>query len=163
MAVSDGQPVNASVVNSNFLSKVDTTTETISILSLNNSDTASGDPIPNVQGAINNKTFSMFAEQVVLSAGTINISTSLGLQYRRVSGDSGAITTSTTPFGTTAPVAGTIVRVVGFNNTNTVTIQNNDIAFGTILNGNATLDLYDVLDLQYDEVASRWVEISRNF
>lgn len=163
MAVSPGQPVKASVVNSNFMSRVDANTDTVSIVALNNALPESGDAIPNLQAAVNGTKFVIYAEQSVTSGGFVNISLSQGSQYRRVSGNAGPIVTSSTPFGTGTFLAGTIVRLVGFSNTNTVSILNNDISKGAILNGNATLGLYDILDLQWDAVADRWIEIERNF
>lgn len=82
-----------------------------------------------------------------------------------VSGASAAVTLSTTPFGSAAvPIAnGTIIRLIGGSDTNTVTIISSDIAKGVVLNGNATLYKNSVLTLQYISSLDRYVEVSRNF
>ena len=95
---------------------------------------------------------------------TINTSTLDLNQVIVVSGASAAVTLSTTPFGSTAPVSdGTIIRLVGGSNTNTVTMVNSDIAKGAVINGTATLGLYNSITLQYISSLDRYIEISRNF
>jgi len=100
------------------------------------------------------------------ASGTISISTTLGQQTWRVQGGSAAVTLSNTPFGTSAPGAGTMIILMGNDSTNTVTINNNDAAKGCVLAGNAgsiTLGKYDVIKFQYNSSFDRYVEISRNF
>jgi len=163
MAVSPGQPVSSAVVNSNFISRTDANTNSVSIIALENTDPTSGESIANLQATLNGRTFTLYGEQSVSSSGPINLSETQGLQYRRVSGDGGAVVTSAAPFGTGTILAGTIVRCIGFSATNTVTIQNSNISKGALLNGSAVLGLYEILDLQYDDVIDRWIEINRNF
>lgn len=115
-------------------------------------------------GSETNGIFNTYSAQSISSGGDINSVTDNGLQYRRVEGSGGAITVSVTPFGTTGGwTDGTIIRLIGQSDTNTVTLTNNDATNGAILNGTATLGQYYVLELQWDSSASRWVEIGRNF
>jgi len=102
----------------------------------------------------------------ITASGTVTINTSeLDLnQIIVVSGASGAVTLSTTPFGSVAPVGnGTIIRLIGESDTNTVTIISSDIAKGAVINGSATLGLYNSITLQYISSLDRYIEISRNF
>lgn len=107
--------------------------------------------------------FNTYATEDITSGGTISLSLTQGFQYRRVQGDSGAQTASTTPFGSSAPSDGVVIRLMGQSNINILTIVNSDIAKGAILNGDAALGLYDCIELQYDSSADRYIEISRNF
>ena len=100
--------------------------------------------------------------ETISDSGAISSAAS-GIQYRPVVGD-GAVTTSGTPFGTSvAWQDGTIIILQGTSNTNTVSIAHNDAANGVILNGDATLTAYDVLELFWDDTNTRWVEKGRNF
>lgn len=104
-----------------------------------------------------------YTTENISNAGSISLSTTVGLQYRRVQGNSSSITTSLTPFGLTAPPDGTVVRLVGQSNDNSVVVQNYDAAKGTLLNGIAELGYGNILELQYDAILDRWVETFRNF
>lgn len=94
--------------------------------------------------------------------GTITLGTG-GQQFIIVAGASGAVTLSSTPFGTSGFTDGMSIRLVGNSNTNTVSLSNNDASNGVILNGSATLFKYDMIELQYSSTFSRFVEVSRNF
>lgn len=97
------------------------------------------------------------------NGGTIAISLTTGQQVIDVQSASGAITLSNTPFGSSAPSNGTVVRLIGASNTLTVTLINNDATYGCILNGAATLSYGYVIELQYLTGYNRWFEVSRNF
>jgi hypothetical protein len=80
-----------------------------------------------------------------------------------VQGDATSISLSATPFGTGANWPdGTIIRLVGQSNANTVTATNNDAANGMILNGSWIGGYGDQLTVQYDSSAERWFEVERN-
>lgn len=97
------------------------------------------------------------------AAGTITISTTAGQQFFIVAGASTAVTLSTTPFGSSPPGDGATIRLVCNDNTKTVTITNNDITNGTVVNGNATLYKYNMIEFQYSSSLQRYIEMSRNF
>ena len=164
MSVTDGQRASASVLNGAFLSKSSSNSAT-GILTLANTDAASGSTISNVQKAINEVTFKTYATQSIASSGTINVEDYKGLQYRRVTGSGSAITLSSTPFGPSTHNIpdGTVFRIMGTSNTNTVTIQHNDANYGAVLNGNCTLGLYDSITLQWDNTLTRYIEVGRSF
>lgn len=104
-----------------------------------------------------------YANENISASGSVTNSTTVGQQYRRVTGNGAAITLSTTPFGTAGTWSdGLVIRLVGGSSTNTVTIVHNDAANGAILDGDCTLGQYDVIELQWDSTASRWIEIARS-
>ncbi len=104
-----------------------------------------------------------FATANISGGGTVTTSTTIGQQVRRVQGDGGAVSLSVTPFGTGNDWSdGLVIRLIGQSNTNTVTVSHNDASSGAILNGDVVLGQYDVLELQWDDTAERWIEIARS-
>ena len=160
MSVAFGSAVSSTNVNSAFVSKTTDSTP-VGGLDLNNS--GSGTRVTNVQQEINNLKNNVNAAVTIASGGTIAISTTQREQLHRVSGNGGAQTLSTTPFGTSAPTDGTIIRVLCTSDTNTISLVNNDAANGAIVNGNCTLKKYNVVTFLYDASLSRYIEIARNF
>lgn len=160
MSVSFGSALTSANVNGAFVSKSANSTVT-SVLDLNES--SSGTRITNVQQEINNISNNVNAAATVAGGGTIAISTTQKQQLHRVSGNGGAQTLSTTPFGTSAPSDGTIIRVLGTSDTNTISFTNNDATNGAIVNGNCTLKKYNIITFLYDASLSRYIELARNF
>jgi hypothetical protein len=71
---------------------------------------------------------------------------------------------SSTPFGTSAPADGSMIRLIGNNSENWVEIMNADVANGCILNGGpARLLKYHIIDFVYDATMARYIEVNRNF
>jgi hypothetical protein len=102
-------------------------------------------------------------EDLTLTASdTIGISTSDKQQLWEIQGNSGAVTLSTTPFGSVVPTDGVVVRLVGRSDDNHVTVLFNDAAKGVLAKGDAVLGLGDVLTVQYLDSIDRYVEVSRN-
>ena len=160
MSVSDGQAVSSSIVNNSFVSKSAASTMAEK-LTLNRA--SSGSQVTDVQQSINNQRWSTYTTEDIAAAGTVSSSTSVLWQYRRVQGDGGAKSISDTPFGTGGGWAdGLIIRLVGISSTNTISFNYSDVAAGGLLNGDITLGKGDLIDLQYDSVLNRWIEISRN-
>ena len=160
MSITYGSAVSSANVNNAFVSKTADSTM-IGVLDLN--EASSGDRITNVQQEINNLKNSTNASATVSSGGTISVSTTERVQYYRVSGDGGAQSMSSTPFGSASWIDGTIVRLVGTSDTNTLSLDNNDADNGAILNGDCTLGKYNVLTLIWDSEFNRWIELGRNF
>ena len=106
--------------------------------------------------------FVTYANENITNGGNISVSLTTGFQYRRITGNGGAVSTSTTPLGSSAATDGVIVVLVGQSDTNTVTINNSDTAKGFILNGSMVLGQYNTLTMQYDSVADRWIERGRS-
>ncbi|MGB0452609.1 MAG: hypothetical protein ACPGJV_02760 [Bacteriovoracaceae bacterium] len=73
-------------------------------------------------------------------------------------------TLSTTPFGSddSSFLDGMLVTLIGTSDTNTTTIEHNDIDYGCILNGNITLSKFAIITLAYDLTFKRFIEVSRN-
>lgn len=161
MSVNPSDDVSAPIVNAAFMSRT-TDTSTTGVLALNNSGSAA---IADVQDTLN-KALSResFATETISAGSFITISGDT-VQFRRVEGDSGAVTTSNTPFGTTAAtmVQGKVIEIVGTDDTNLVTIPRADVQYGCLLNGDATLGKGNILTIIYDDVLERWLELARNF
>lgn len=96
------------------------------------------------------------------AGGTIALGSG-GQQFILVAGVSSAVTLSTTPFGTSPPTDGTVIRLVCNDNTNTVSITNNDAANGCIVNGTPILYKYNMIEFQYSSTLARYLETDRNF
>lgn len=170
MAVTSGSPVSSSNVNSAFVSKTATTSETmVGVLDLNNG--SSGAQVTNVQQKLNDLTNDHVWRTVntfdIVPTATIDTDKQLYRQYLRIQGLGGAVSTDTSmPFGTgsvTEWYDGAEIRLVGQSDTATVTITHSDTQYGAILNGNVTLKKYYILDLVYDSNLERFIEVGRNF
>ena len=92
----------------------------------------------------------------VSSGGTITLASGT-FQYIPVIGNAAAVTTSTTPFGTTPPADGTEIVVEGTDDTNTVSIPPTDVANGCVGNGTVTLTKYQTVTYIYRSALSRYV------
>ena len=161
MTVAYGSALTSANVNNNLVSKTANSTM-VGVLDLN--EASSGTRITNVQQELNNQKVSTNASAAIAGGGTITASTTQQVQYFRVNGDGGAISLSTTPFGSGGGwIDGTTVRICGTDDTNSVSLDFNDSANGAIINGDCTLKKYNMITLQWDNELSRWIEISRNF
>jgi len=105
---------------------------------------------------------SLVATENIASGGTISINTKY-VQNRKVQGNGGAQTASTTPFGSSIVTDGIAMRLIGQSDTNILTIPYSDTNYGCLLNGDAELAKGNVLSLLFDLTALRWYEVSRNF
>jgi len=104
--------------------------------------------------------YTTYANEAIANGGTISKVDNIGFQYRRVSGNGGAIALSTTPFGSMATVNdGTVFTIMCTDDVNTVEITHNDIQYGAILNGDKILKKYESVTLMYDAVLERLIEI----
>ena len=161
MSVNFKDPLKSSVLNAAFGSK-SSDNEYTGQQTLNR--TGSGDTVIDVQLSINASQWKTVVTESISGGGEISSSTVQQYQYRRVQGDGAAQVASTTPFGSTGGwLDGTCIRLVGVNDTDTVTISNSDTDKGCILNGQAVLKRGYILELQYDAVLDRFIEINRNW
>jgi len=156
-------PAESALVNSKFLGRsVDD--ETTGKLSLSDPDTASGDAVANLQLQVNKNATKVLADQDIPDTGEFLFNEISMTQIKRVQGDGLAITVSSTPFGASPSLQDkTIFYIIGKSDTNTVTIEHNDIADGCLLNGNATLLNGYSLQLIWIAGDSRFIELGRNF
>lgn len=103
-----------------------------------------------------------YTVEAIAASGTID-SVTTTIQYRPVVGSGGAVSASTTPFGSAGGwQTGTMIVLKGTDDTNTVTFTHNDAQYGAIMNGNITLTNHDVIAFVYDSVDERWIEMWRN-
>lgn len=108
--------------------------------------------------------FNLTATQAVSSGGTIASSTTDKQQARKVQGASAPQTASTTPFGAGGGWKdGTVIMLIGVDDTNSLTLTYNDINYGVLLNGDCELKKGTILKLFWDNIALRFYEISRSF
>ena len=89
-------------------------------------------------------------------SGTLAISLTHTQQTWLVQGASAAITMSTTPFGSSAPVSGAEIVVIGNDDTNTVTFPTNDAAKG-IIGYQVTLGRGQTVTYVYNASLDRYV------
>lgn len=159
MSVSNGQPASAATFNNAFLSKQDGG-ETQGVLDLNES--SSGPQIPNAQLAINQGLVNVQATETLAGGGQIDLDTDYKNFVIPVESSGGAVTMNALPFGSESWQDGSVVRLIGTSSSDTVQIDNNDVADGIILNGSIILEQYMVLTLVYISSLGRWIEIGRN-
>lgn len=92
------------------------------------------------------------------AALTIGITAQTMLQTFRVQGNSAAVTLSTTPFGSSAPIDGSIIYLIGNDDTNTVSITATDAAKGCVGNfATLTLAKYETAGFMYSSSLDRYV------
>lgn len=153
--VNNGQDANQSTFNNAFVSRTASSSNMLG--SLDVGDTLSADTYKGL--------WKTYATQLIASAGTISKEDKESQQYRRVAGSLGAQTAANALFGDCSLVEdGAIIKIVGTNDIDTITIKHADVQYGAILNAaSATLKKYYSLVLQYDSTLERWVEDRRNF
>jgi hypothetical protein len=108
--------------------------------------------------------YSQNSDVTLTASDTIAIGTGNAdrLQHWRVQGNSGPVTLSSTPFGTSPPQDRTIICLAGTSDANTVTIEVNDAADGVVGNGNVTLGLYESACFRYLLTEDRYIIESRS-
>jgi len=164
MPISFKSILSSAVANATFMDKtVDDTT--IGKVTLANTDTVSGSSIGNAQRTINRNSSFVYSEVSKTASGTVTLDELVTTQEHHLVGDGGAVTLSVLPFtGTQSCENGTVIYLIGGDDVNTVKINDNRIAdFGCVLNGSATLGLYDMLILKFNLEKKRYIEIGRNF
>jgi len=161
MSVSNGQPATATVFNNAFGSKQSDNTYT-GKQTLNR--VGSGPEVNDVQQSINNSFWQTNLTEEISNGGTVSSDNNNRFQYRRVQADSVAThTLDSSPFGSGGAWSdGIVIRLVGIDNDKKIRINNSDTQYGAILNGDVELGKYSSLDLQYDSVLERWLEVGRS-
>lgn len=164
MSVANGELADANNINTALVSR-EVDSSMAGVIGLLNAAPTSGPTIANIQRAINQSQVVTSLTQSLNAGGQIAINDLNMTQKVRVQGNAGAVALSNTPFGNAGTWPdGMRVRVQGMNVSNTVTISNQDIAFGVLLrDGSVTLKLYDIIELEWDSVLQRFLEINRNF
>lgn len=96
------------------------------------------------------------SDLTLTASDTLAISTNNGLQTWLVQGSASSVTMSTTPFGSSAPLDGAEITVIGNNDTFTVTFPVNDAAKG-IIGYQVTLGKGQVVTYKYNSTLDRYV------
>lgn len=160
--IGEGDPDRKNYANTNYISNGDA--YKVSIENLDAQAAVNAGNITTNLNSIIALTPTTYVNEAVADTSAITKVDNVYKQIRRVSGDAAPITVSTTPFGSSASTLdGLVIILRGTDNTNTVTITNNDIQYGAILNGDAVLSRFDELELMYDSIEERWIEQRRNF
>jgi len=181
MTVSFNSPLTSSNVNNSFMSKnSDTgTTGKINQTNITNATNSTDGAFHTDGGAsiakdlfvgqvlnatIFKNIFKTFAVEDISGGGSISKDDSQAFQMRRIQGQGGPATASTTPFGSLSAMQdGTVILLFGQSDTNTIKITYNDIQYGAFINGDAELKKGYCLALMYDSINERLFEICRNF
>lgn len=162
MSIVDNSPVNAANTNAGFLSRK-TNSDTVAIISLNNTDPTSGPSIANLQEIVNGARVITSIPTSYNAGEQITLFDLIGRQIFPVQSTGGDVTLSTEPFGTTRNWAFNCeVIIEGLSDTNTITLQYSDTDYGILLNGNCTLRNAETITLYWSELRLRWLEKCRN-
>lgn len=165
MSVVNGQVADQNTFNNAFVSKTDTSGNEVSgIINLNNSsDSESGSQISNLQQAVNNSSVNVSTELVIADGSDITLDETKGEHIVPCRGSGGAITLSSTPFGSSGNwVNGTKVVIIGTSDSDSVGLSFNDADYGAILNGDKTLARFETVTLVYVSSLLRWIETGAN-
>ncbi len=112
-------------------------------------------------GEIGGGGFAVFTTQSITGSGDITANTTDALQFRPIQGNAGAVSASTTPFGTSGGWKdGTRVTLMGIDDANSVTLTYNDAAKGLV--GNFTtieLTRFKAIDCIYNSALDRWIVV----
>lgn len=161
MPIQFGSRLRSQIANETFLDKTidDTTTGK---LNLANSDSASGDPVNNVQKEINTSKKYISSLLSVDENSQISLQALSSVQIYRVQGNLVPVTLNSLVFSS-QPLDGTEIILIGQSDTNTVKINFNDSQGGQYINDDATLKRGYILRMIWDSELERFLEIGRNF
>lgn len=175
MSVSDGQIAKADTFNEAFTSKI----QDNGLAGKLNLLRPGIDPVFDTQDVINTLIAQVaqlqsditsatggykVIDQTALADNTAIVIEGLKALFVKVSGDTGAVTLPSTPFGVDTSLFkdGQTIRLYGTSDTNHVTINHNDVDHGVFLNGQScTLKLGMQIELIYDLTNKRFIEVSR--
>lgn len=156
--------LSSQVANDTFLDKTQDD-ETVGLLCLNETLSGnSGSKVANPQRQLNIDRKVVFGQSSVSAGATLSPDALSVNQEFRLIGDAGAISMNVLPFGSSQVVLdGCEIHIFGHDDTNTVTFTHNDVQYGLLLNGNATLQRGFCIKLIYNNELERYIEVARNF
>ena len=161
MSVSDGNIANQGTFNSSFLSR-EIDTDTIGKMGLLNV----GSPtIADVQLELNKSIIVSSTVQTINAGGIITINSINKIQKVRVKSSGGTLILANAPFGGAGTwLDSTRIRIWGDDATNKCKILTQNIANGILFrDASVTLGLYDMVEVEWDNIALRFLEVGRNF
>lgn len=109
-----------------------------------------------IVGGAGGSTAKISSSLALAGSGTLSLDASSNLQTILVQGASAPVTLSNTPFTTTAPQNGTVVKLIGNSDSNTVEIPANDAAKG-VLGYSITLGKGQTVTYEYNSTLDRYV------
>ena len=161
MPIQLGSKLSSAVANATWLDKTQDDS-TIGKLELNNSDIVSGAAIANTQREINKNAKAVNSQASLLDADQITLDDLSMSQVFPVIGNGAPVTLNSLLFSN-QPISGSEITIIGLSDTNTITINFNDVQFGQFTNGNATLKRGFIIRFIYDAGSERFYELGRNF
>jgi len=168
MSVAFGSNLSSANTNAAFVSKTDTSGNTVvGKIDLANIDAESIASISNVQKVINQESTIFRAVQTITASGQITIDERIKNHLILVVGDAGNVDASSTPFlaeNAGSFLDGTIVTVIGTNDSQKVTMKNNIAANGAVQNGDSALGKFNCITYMRVTISavSYWLERNRN-
>tara|TARA_R110000787_G_scaffold234807_1_gene341677 strand:- start:129 stop:533 length:405 start_codon:yes stop_codon:yes gene_type:complete len=134
-------------------------------LTLANNNVDSGSHVPNLQKSVNKNASVVFAEASKTEGDTIALDLLSSTQDHAVLGNGVAVTLNALPFGSSqACEDGATITIIGGSDALSVKlVDNRNVAFGCVLNGSATLGIYDTLVLKFNLQKQRYIQVGRNF
>lgn len=162
MSVANGQRADQNTFNSSFVSR-ETDSNTVGVLALDNTLPASGPVIPNLQKAVNQLTRTSPVLDSIPDGDSLALDPVSLNERRRVQGLGAPIVMDAQPFGAGPFVDGKLVRLMGFSDVDTVTINQSLAAGGAKINGGSiTLFTHETADFEWVESSQLWVLVGRN-
>lgn len=160
MPIKLNSKLSSSVANDTFLDR-QANDSVEGIISLINDDVLSGSSVDNTQRAINKSSYVKFISSYV-DNDNLTLNAVSQKQVFKMSGNGSPITMNNLLFSN-QPLDCTKITLIGQDDTNTVTININDVQFGQYINGVAELKRGYILELIYDSDLERFLEVGRNF
>ena len=155
--ITNGQKVDADVTNAALASRTANTSMSGIVQLLND-----GSPtISNLQSAVNTAISRERAMQTISAGGVITV-TGSGIDLIPILSSGGSVAPAALLFGAGSFSGGHEVTLIGTDDTDFITILNNDVANGLILNGSIELKRFTMITFKWVSNLSRWVELCRN-
>lgn len=163
MSVFNGQKVNSAITNAAFLSRT-SNSNTVGKIDLENTDSASGPSVENVQAVLNAARKKWYGVQNIADGGTVTIDDVIGEHIIAIQSTGGEVDFSgTIATGTKNWPDGAKLELHGASDTDFVNVVTSDVDYGVIINGSQySLKNYYCITLRWREDVLRWVEVGRN-
>ena len=145
---------NGDYENNNYITDGDS--RKVAISKLDDAVKTLADIVAQIQKPI----FENLGLKKVANGGTIELSTTAGIMFARVEGETGAVTFANAPFGAAPAIKnGSIIILIGNDDTKTVGINYANVAGGPLLNGNRVLNKGASVIFIWEETIGRLIPL----
>lgn len=145
---------NGDYENNNYVTDGDS--RKVAISKLDGAVKALADIVAQIQKPI----FENLGLKKVTNGGTIELSTTAGIMFARVEGETGAVTFANAPFGAAPAIKnGSIIILIGNDDTKTVGINYANVAGGPLLNGDRVLNKGASVIFIWEETIGRLIPL----